>query len=308
MRSRTDRLTSGGPIRLLVVTFVAASLLLAGCGVPISPEAITATAVARQDAGTQVAAFGGSTSDDAALSLRSASVGLAGSQVQPAGPIATLASPDDKPAPDATPGLGDAGLPDADTTETTTPEYGATTADDAGDEPTAQATTESTPEVTAEASASATETPSPTNTPEPTATPRPAIQNVNQGFAQEFLTLLNAQRTGRGLGALSMNGILTTGATQYAGYMGTAGFFGHDAPDGSTPASRAGATGYPGSWNGEALSAGQPTPQMALNALLASPPHAAILLDPASQEVGVGYAFVQGSQYIHYWVVVTGIP
>jgi uncharacterized protein YkwD len=110
------------------------------------------------------------------------------------------------------------------------------------------------------------------------------------------------------MGALRLNAILTNGATEFAGYMGTAGFFGHDGPDGSTPASRSAATGYSGGWNGEALSAGQPTPQTALNALLASPPHAAILLDPKSVEVGIGYAFVSGSRYLHYWVVMTGIP
>jgi uncharacterized protein YkwD len=122
------------------------------------------------------------------------------------------------------------------------------------------------------------------------------------------MALLNAQRTGRGMGALSANVILTNGATEFAGYMGTAGFFGHDAPDGSTPASRAQSTGYTGAWNGEALSAGQATPQSALNALLASAPHAAILLDPKAVEVGIGYVFVEGSRYRHYWVVMTGIP
>ena len=286
-----------GITRLLLVPFVAVSLLLIGCGVPIAPEAITATAVAQEEAARAASLFGGIASTDTALSLRAGSTGLSGAPVQAAEPLSTLASPTETPAPGAT-SDDPAGAPNA--TETPgAPDVGETPADD-----------DETPEpsTTAEGSATPAETPTTTPTPEPTATPRPSIEAVNQGFAQEFLTLLNAQRTGRGLGALTINGILTTGATQYAGYMGTAGFFGHDAPDGSTPASRAAATGYPGGWNGEALSAGQPTPQSALNALLASPPHAAILLDPASVEVGIGYAFVQGSRYLHYWVVVTGIP
>jgi uncharacterized protein YkwD len=134
------------------------------------------------------------------------------------------------------------------------------------------------------------------------------VADVNGDFPSQFLELLNAQRTGRGLSALSYNPLLAAGANQYAEYMGTANFFGHDAPDGSTPESRALATGYPGAWNGEALSAGQIRPQDALNALLASPEHVKILLDPNSREVGIGYALVRNSHYISYWVVMTGIP
>jgi uncharacterized protein YkwD len=277
-----------GVIRLLVLPLAAISLLLAGCGVPISPEAITATAVADQDAAArnQPPSSGGSTSADLALSLQGTSANVTGTSAQPGGTLDALATPTESPTP--------------------TPEPSATT------EPEASATaeaTEDTTDATAEASETPTETPTITPTPEPTATPLPQVSSdVNTGFAQEFLALLNAQRTGRGMGALSFNATLASGATDYAAYMGTHGFFGHNAPDGSTPGSRAEATGYPGAWNGEALSAGQPTPQTALNALLASAPHAAILLDPRSVEVGIGYAYVPGSRYFHYWVVITGIP
>ncbi len=130
----------------------------------------------------------------------------------------------------------------------------------------------------------------------------------SESFTQEFVTLLNALRSGRGLSSLTLSGSLTAASNSYAAYMGSSNFFGHFGPDGSAPRSRLTAAGYRGSYKGEALSAGQTTPQAALNALLASPPHAAILLDPSSREVGIGYAFVQGSRYIHYWVVVTGIP
>jgi uncharacterized protein YkwD len=105
-----------------------------------------------------------------------------------------------------------------------------------------------------------------------------------------------------------VNSAIVSASTSYAAYMGSANFFGHIGPDGSAPRSRLTAAGYRGAYKGEALSAGQGTPQAALNALLASPPHAAILLEPTAIEVGVGYAYQAGSTYGHYWVVITGVP
>ena len=147
-----------------------------------------------------------------------------------------------------------------------------------------------------------------------TATVAPAVATaapapVNSAtFTQDFVGLLNALRAGRGLGVLTLNGALTTASNTFASYMGSANFFGHYGPDGSAPRARLTAAGYRGAFKAEALSAGQATPQAAINALLASPPHQAILLDPSAVEIGVGYAYQAGSSYGHYWVVVTGTP
>ena len=147
-----------------------------------------------------------------------------------------------------------------------------------------------------------------------TATVAPAVATaapapVNSAtFTQDFVGLLNALRAGRGLGVVTLNGALTTASNTFASYMGSANFFGHYGPDGSAPRARLTAAGYRGAFKGEALSAGQATPQAALNALLASPPHQAILLDASAVEIGVGYAYQAGSSYGHYWVVVTGTP
>ena len=73
-----------GITRLLLVPFVAVSLLLIGCGVPIAPEAITATAVAQEEAARAASLFGGTASTDTALSLRAGSTGLSGAPVQAA--------------------------------------------------------------------------------------------------------------------------------------------------------------------------------------------------------------------------------
>jgi uncharacterized protein YkwD len=47
---------------------------------------------------------------------------------------------------------------------------------------------------------------------------------------------------------------------------------------------------------------------VALSRLLGSSAHAAILLNPSSVAVGVGYFYQPGSRYGHYWVIVTGNP
>ncbi len=147
-----------------------------------------------------------------------------------------------------------------------------------------------------------------------TATVAPAVATaapapINSAtFTQDFVGLLNTLRAGRGLGVVTLNGALTTASNTFASYMGSSNFFGHYGPDGSAPRARLTAAGYRGAFKGEALSAGQATPQAALNALLASPPHQAILLDASAVEIGVGYAYQAGSSYGHYWVVVTGTP
>ena len=60
--------------------------------------------------------------------------------------------------------------------------------------------------------------------------------------------------------------------------------------------------------SGPTLSAGQPSPGAALQALFASAQHAAILLEGSSVAVGVGYFYSPASYYQHYWVVMTGNP
>jgi uncharacterized protein YkwD len=148
--------------------------------------------------------------------------------------------------------------------------------------------------------------PAPTVRPEISPTSVPARAPAN--FPGDFLAALNAQRASRGLTPLSSNAALAGAASSYARYMGEANFFSHTGPNGSTPDSRVKASGYTGSYRGEALAAGQATPQAALASLLDSPPHFRILMDAGATAVGIGYFYQPGSAYGHYWVVVTGTP
>jgi uncharacterized protein YkwD len=161
----------------------------------------------------------------------------------------------------------------------------------------------------------ATPTPQATATPTATSTPQPALTLQSQAaaaqpenYTAEVLASLNAVRTQQGLPALMPNPALAAAAASYARYMAEARFFGHFGPDGSSPRSRIAAAGFTGIYKGEALTAGHPSPNGALQALLASPPHAAILLDRTAVAVGVGYYYLPGSPHQDYWVVVTGNP
>jgi uncharacterized protein YkwD len=74
-------------------------------------------------------------------------------------------------------------------------------------------------------------------------------------------------------------------------------FFAHTSPGGTTVQSRVKSAGYLGGvhewWLGEALAWGAAragAPRAILRGLLKSPPHRAILLDPAFRDLGVGVA------------------
>ena len=125
-------------------------------------------------------------------------------------------------------------------------------------------------------------------------------------YSERLVALLNQVRADRGLSALEIHPNLTAAAQGYARHMADNNYFGHTGLDGSTPNSRMIAAGYTAGCRGEALTAGQVTPEQALAAWLNSPPHAVILLEPAAVDVGVGYSFGSGTIYKHYWVLDTG--
>jgi uncharacterized protein YkwD len=137
----------------------------------------------------------------------------------------------------------------------------------------------------------------------------PAPPPVSPGeLMARAVQLLNEYRTRSGLTALRPNASLAAAGTAYARLLAERNYFGHDGPDGSTPQSRVAASGYAGQFRGEALAAGQASAEEVINVWLNSPPHAAILLAPASVDVGIGYHFEASDQYRHYWVLLTGIP
>lgn len=119
----------------------------------------------------------------------------------------------------------------------------------------------------------------------------------------QVIGLVNAVRAQHDLPPLLISDSLTAAASAYAHAMAAGGFFGHFAPDGSTPISRDEAAGYT-NWDdlGENLAAGQTSASEAVAAWVASPEHLPNILSPNYRETGVGLVVVPGSPYVYYWV------
>jgi len=107
--------------------------------------------------------------------------------------------------------------------------------------------------------------------------------------------LVNEERSAHGLGALSANPSLGRAAEKHSRMMNSWNFFGH-VGDG-TPVRRARRSGYMAgtSWwkLGETLAWGRGrsgTPDALFAAMMASPIHREVLLDPSYHDIGVGVA------------------
>lgn len=139
----------------------------------------------------------------------------------------------------------------------------------------------------------------------------PFLSSTSSSFAAESLganeqlvTIVNAERAAAGLGQLRQDDALAASAGHYAAYMASTSFFGHTAPDGSTPQMRAAGAGYTYTWLAENLAAGEASPAKVVAAWLESDEHRARMLSPNPADIGVGYA--TGGRYGYYWVLVLG--
>ena len=119
---------------------------------------------------------------------------------------------------------------------------------------------------------------------------------VNRAWEEEFIRLLNEERARHGLHPLREHPLLTLAARRHAYDLGInkvprgdcGGGRGHRGTDGTEPGDRVEWAGYPGHYNGEAISCGKHDVASAVQGLLNSPPHRAILLNPIPVEIGVG--------------------
>ena len=130
----------------------------------------------------------------------------------------------------------------------------------------------------------------------PGADARPAADNLPQ-VAQTTLCLLNAERTAKGLSALSEQGQLTKASTDYSALMVSEHFFAHVSPEGSELTDRLTDVGYlgdPGSWIvGENIAWGESylaSPGEIVKAWMNSPPHRANILNGDYADIGLGIA------------------
>jgi uncharacterized protein YkwD len=119
---------------------------------------------------------------------------------------------------------------------------------------------------------------------------------------------------------VTLDPILCEVARAKAQDMGNRGYFDHTTPDGETPNSLVRKAGYqlpanyPASGNNvESCSAGRSSAGDTWGSLLDSSAHAQHLLAQNSfystqTSVGIGYANVPGSDYTHYWCIITAPP
>lgn len=134
-------------------------------------------------------------------------------------------------------------------------------------------------------------------------TPTAAAAGDPPSLARSVVDLANQERLKAGLNPLVWNDQLAAAATDYAREMAAKGFFAHNAPDGSTPVSRAQRAGYPaygwgGLYVGENLARGYNTAENVTQAWMNSPDHRANVLLPKYREIGIGLAVApDGTKY-----------
>lgn len=117
----------------------------------------------------------------------------------------------------------------------------------------------------------------------------------------DVFQLTNQERQARGLYPYAWNDLLADAARAHSQDMGTRNFFSHTNPDGKTPGDRIRDAGYNWSYCGENIAAGQTTAAEVVQGWMNSPGHRANILSTDFCDLGVGYAYVTGSAYGHYW-------
>jgi len=145
-----------------------------------------------------------------------------------------------------------------------------------------------------------------------TATITVSSTSGNTSFEDQVLVLVNQQRAAGAscggtpypaVGALIMNASLRAAAQEHSFDMATNDYFSHTSLDGRTFDQRIHNAGYFGSYLGENIAAGQPTPASVVSAWMASTGHCVNIMTGSFTAVGVGYAFSSNSTYHAYWTM-----
>lgn len=105
---------------------------------------------------------------------------------------------------------------------------------------------------------------------------------------------------------LSMHPALRQAAREHSLDMGTQRYFDHVAPDGRDPFERMRDANYPGFAAGENIAAGNQSAQATFEQWMSSDGHCLNIMRDSFDEIGVGYAFVEGSPFGHYWTQTFG--
>lgn len=129
----------------------------------------------------------------------------------------------------------------------------------------------------------------------------------NSAKAEEMLDLVNDLRLQQNLAPLTLHQNLNKAAYDHAKDMGDNNYFSHTGLNGSRFGERVKETGYTGSSRGENIAAGYATAQRTFEQWVNSSGHLDNMLNPSVNEMGIGYAEVDGSRYTHYWTQILEI-
>lgn len=138
-----------------------------------------------------------------------------------------------------------------------------------------------------------------------------------QSEGEKLLALVNQARgTARRCGdrtfeaapPLNWNATLGSTAHAHSRAMANGNFFAHRDADGLIPGDRVELAGYSASAVGENIAAALDTPQLVLDAWLASPGHCATLMNPQYRDAGLAYAADPASDGGIYWTALFAAP
>ena len=127
-------------------------------------------------------------------------------------------------------------------------------------------------------------------------------EQANAGYESEMLDLINAHRAENGLPKLKLNDQLSAAARQHSADMACNGYTGHVGLDGSNWNDRVSAQGYDYTYVVENIYYGGGAGD-AVRWWISDKPHEENLLDPGATEIGIGHAYLRGSQYGDYFTV-----
>lgn len=140
--------------------------------------------------------------------------------------------------------------------------------------------------------------------------PEPPPVSTADEFVAEVVRLTNVIRAENGLPPVTLDAELQAAASDHSADMAFRDFFGHVNLDGQQPWDRALEAGYDYQTIGENIAAGQLTPAEVVQAWYDSASHRENILNPAFQEIGIGYTFLAsdtgGLNYNHYWTQLFG--
>ena len=142
-------------------------------------------------------------------------------------------------------------------------------------------------------------TPSTTPQQKPESTPEQKPSTDFSSYQQQVLDLVNAERTKRGISALTLDSNLSSVATKKSQDMVNKNYFDHTSPTYGSPFDMMKQFGISYRTAGENIAKGQKTPQEVVTAWMNSEGHRKNILNPNFTNLGIGIA--KDSKGTTYW-------